>query len=157
MKTLIVNDGIKMELPSKVYDLDQMKIKGCLGCISCWKKTPGICVFHDLEPFYRDYIDADLAIFFVTASMGFVSGRLKTLFDRMIPLFLPYTSFLTGESMHVPRYEKYPDIKVYYSGDFISPEEEQLFKDYLCRVFYQFHSKQMDVLPITECKTEVLL
>lgn len=43
---------------------------------------------------------------------------MKTLFDRMIPLFMLYTSISTGESMHVMRYDKYPDIEFYYEGEF---------------------------------------
>jgi hypothetical protein len=81
---------------------------------------------------------------------GFVSGNLKTLFDRMIPLYLPYTTHETGESMHVPRYDKYPDIEFYYDGEFDNDTSRQIFVDYINRVFYQFYSKNITVKPIEE-------
>lgn len=66
---------------------------------------------------------------------GFVSGKFKTLFDRMIPLYLPYVSYTTGESMHVPRYEKYPQIDFYYEGEFETSDGRNIFEDYVNRVF----------------------
>jgi hypothetical protein len=42
----------------------------------------------------------------------------------MIPFVLPYISFATGESLHEPRYKKYPSVEVIFQGD-IRPEEEE--------------------------------
>jgi len=67
-------------------------------------------------------------------------------------LFLPYIKYDTGESMHLPRYEKYPKVEVYYEGEFLSPEEEALYRDYLGRTFYQFHSKLKSIKHINEYK-----
>lgn len=72
---------------------------------------------------------------------GFISGNLKNLFDRMIPLYLPYTTYKTGESMHVKRYERYPTVEVYYQGTFRDEENKRTFHTYIERVFYQFYSK----------------
>jgi multimeric flavodoxin WrbA len=102
------------------------------------------------KKFYHQYISADKAIFFSKVKKGFVSGDLKTLFDRMIPLYLPYTTYSTGESMHVPRYEKYPDIEFYYDGQFKTAASHQNFVEYIYRVFYQFYSKNITVKPIEE-------
>lgn len=77
---------------------------------------------------------------------------MKTLFDRMIPLFLPYISYDTGESMHVPRYEKYPDIEFFYQDSFKSEEAREIYEQYVNRVFYQFYSKKILVKPISEYK-----
>jgi hypothetical protein len=75
---------------------------------------------------------------------------MKTLFDRMLPLYLPYMDYKTGESMHVPRYEKYPDVEFYYEGDFETEEGREIFEDYVNRVFYQFHIKNIIVKPLSE-------
>lgn len=79
---------------------------------------------------------------------------MKTLFDRLIPLALPYIKYDTGESMHLPRYEKYPEVEVYYEGEFLSGEEEELYRDYLNRVFYQFHTKLLSVKSVSEYREE---
>ena len=75
---------------------------------------------------------------------------MKTLFDRMIPLYLPYVAYETGESMHVPRYDKYPDIEFYYKGEFQTVNSKQIYENYIKRVFYQFHSKNITVKPVEE-------
>lgn len=151
MKTIVINECAKMEFPNAVvYNLDQMEVKNCVGCWSCWWKTPGRCHFHDLDEFYHEYITADKAIYLSKVSRGFVSGNLKTLFDRMIPLYLPYTTHKTGESMHVPRYAKYPAIDFYFDGEFGNDTDRLIFINYIARVFYQFYSKNVTIKPIAD-------
>lgn len=151
MKTLIVDECNHSDVIAvDTFDLAKTQIQDCIGCWTCWWKTPGKCIYHDLDLFYHQYITADKVIFFSKVSKGFVSGNLKTLFDRMLPLFLPYTRYQTGESMHVPRYQSYPDIEFYYEGDFDTIEDCNIFTDYIYRVFYQFHSSRITVRPIAE-------
>lgn len=151
MKTVVIRECGSIEIPNAVaYDLNQMDANDCIGCWSCWWKTPGRCTYQDLNEFYHHYITADKAIYFSKVTKGFVSGNLKTLFDRMIPLYLPYVTYTTGESMHVPRYERYPDIEFYYEGEFETPSGRQIFIDYINRVFYQFHSRVITIKPIEE-------
>src|SRR6056297_1457186 len=144
MNTVVIKECEGIKTPELyTLDLNSRDVENCTGCWTCWWKTPGRCVFHDLDDFYHNYINADRAVFFARLVRGFVSGNLKTLFDRMIPLFLPYTEYTTGESMHVPRYERYPDIEFYYEGEFTFPSGRRIFEDYINRVFYQFHSKNI--------------
>ena len=150
MKKVVIQEYGEFEIPCQYrLDLRETNVKNCTGCWSCWLKTPGRCMHKDLDEFYKTYLEADKAIIFSKVSQGFVSGNLKTLFDRMIPLFLPYITYKTGESMHVPRYEKYPEIEVYYEGDFATREDKQIYEEYIYRTFYQFNSK-CEIKPITE-------
>lgn len=155
MKTVVIKEleGRTVEA-AFTLDLTEIKVKGCIGCWTCWWTTPGRCVHKDLEDFYHEYITADRAIYFSKVSKGFVSSNLKTLFDRMLPLYLPYISFDTGESMHVKRYEKYPDIEFYYEGEFEGDDSRKIFVDYVNRVFYQFHNKKVTIKPIEEFLSE---
>ncbi len=130
------------------FDLTKIKVAHCIGCWSCWWKTPGKCAFSDLNEFYHEYIMADRAIYFAKVTKGFVSANLKNLFDRMIPLYLPYTTYKTGESMHVKRYDKYPDVEFYYDGEFATEDERKIFEHYIHRVFYQFYAKKIVAKPI---------
>lgn len=157
MSNIIISEFNQEIIESgKEYDLRKLKIQDCTGCWSCWWKTPGWCIFEDLNQYYRDYVQADKAYFFIEGKMGFASGHLKTLFDRMIPLFLPYIDYSAGESMHVPRYDSYPDIYVYYKGRFNNHKEREIFEEYIHRVFYQFHSNTISIKPFEAVeKTEV--
>lgn len=152
---LVIKEYDGFEIPCQYsIDLRNTTINDCLGCFSCWLKTPGRCVHKDLDEFYKAYLNAEKVIVFSKVSRGFVSGNLKTLFDRMIPLYLPDITYKTGESMHVPRYEKYPDIEVYYQGEFSSLEDMKIYEDYIHRTFYQFHSKCEKVKSISQFSLE---
>jgi len=152
MKTVVIRevDGIDIPDAAFVLDLNRREIRDCAGCWSCWQKTPGRCAFKDLDDFYTAFIQADKVVLLIGVSCDFVSGRLKTLFDRLIPHFLPYTTYKTGESMHVPRYDHYPDIEVFYQGTFSSEEARRLYEEYLDRVFYQFHIQKTIIKPVEE-------
>ena len=107
MNTLMIREFGDFRIPdSNCFDLTKINIADCIGCWTCWWKTPGICIHEDLADFYRSYINADKVIIFAKLENGFVSSKLKTLLDRMIPLFLPYTIFEKGGTWHVPRYPK---------------------------------------------------
>ena len=151
MKTVVIKECESLSSPDVfTFDLAKTPVNQCVGCWSCWWKTPGRCVYKDLNELYHEYITADKVVYFSKVTRGFVSGNLKSLWDRMIPLYLPYVNYKTGESMHVPRYEKYPEIEFYYDGEFSTEESRQIFLDYIDRVFYQFHTKLTVLKPIEE-------
>ena len=150
MKTLIIKEfGNFAASNAKYLDLSNEDHKNCIGCWTCWLKTPGICIYKDLEYFYRSYVNADRVIIFAKLEHGFVSAKLKTLFDRMIPLVLPYVLTRAGGSWHMPRYPKYPEIELYYDSEFSKEEDFKLFHDYIQKVFEQFDSKKISVQPIS--------
>ena len=157
MASIIIREFGEFGKPDQyVLDLAKTEVKYCTGCWSCWIKPPGRCVREDLNEFYRAYVNADKVIIFSKISKDFVSSNLKNLFDRMLPLFLPYINYASGESMHVPRYDSHPSVEVYYTGDFTSEEARNIYEDYIRRTFYQFHSQCDTVKPICELQsTEV--
>jgi hypothetical protein len=155
MKTVVIKECESKGIQNAfTLDLTERNVKGCIGCWTCWWATPGRCVHKDLDEFYHEYITADKAVYFSKVSKGFISSSLKTIFDRMLPLYLPYISYDTGESMHVKRYEKYPDIEFYYDGEFEDEDSRKIFVDYVNRVFYQFHSKNISIKPISQFVSE---
>lgn len=155
MKTIIVTETTALNLPAAyTLDLSSLNVHDCRGCWTCWWTTPGKCIFKDLNEFYHEYLNADKVLFFCSVKNGFVSGNVKSLFDRMIPLFLPYTSVASGESMHLTRYDRYPDIEFYYDGEFADENGRKIYEDYINRVFYQFHSKNILIKSISAYRTE---
>lgn len=151
MKTVVIRDGGDILIDS-VYELD-LSLKNprdCIGCWSCWLKTPGRCFHKDLDEFYGKYLEADRIVIFSEIRKGFVSGRLKTVLDRLIPLFLPYVEVSAGGCNHYPRYEKYPDIEFYYKGTFNTDDGKQIFEDLIKRIFTQFRSRQIIIREMNE-------
>ena len=128
----------------EVLDLSQLELRHCIGCWACWWKTPGRCVHKDLDEFYRAFLAADKVSFYCKVSQGFVTSNLKALIDRMIPFVLPYISWPEGESVHDPRYEKYPAVEVIYLGEFL-PGEEEAFIAYWQRTLGMMFVKSLDI------------
>jgi multimeric flavodoxin WrbA len=92
--------------------LSTKKIGGCIGCFTCWVKTPGKCVFKDdMEALMEKAISADVVIFATPLYVDNVTGLMKNFMDRLIPMIEPYfAKDEHGESRHVLRYTNKPKI-----------------------------------------------
>ena len=155
MKTVVIRECTDVSVQdSLIFELKEMKINHCIGCWSCWWKTPGQCIYKDLEDFYREYVRADKVVIVAELQEGFITSKMKSLFDRMIPLFLPYTHFRDGGTFHMPRYPKYPKVEFYYDYDFMDSKDYTIFYEYIYKVFEQFHSPEIKILPISDLSKE---
>jgi len=153
MKTVSIKECTDIPIRDAfVLDLMETEVNHCIGCWTCWWRTPGQCIHSDLENFYRAYVNADRAVFYARLQDGFVSSRMKSLFDRMIPLFLPYTTYRDGGTYHTPRYPRYPDVEFYFDHEFVDDESYRIFEDYIHKVFDQFHAKKISIRPISESR-----
>ena len=144
MNTLMIREFGDFRIPdSNCFDLTKTNIADCIGCWTCWWKTPGICIHEDLADFYRSYINADKVIIFAKLENGFVSSKLKTLLDRMIPLFLPYTIFEKGEPgmcLAIQNIQRSSSILIMN----LKKKRMHIFlHDYIHKVIEQFHSKEI--------------
>lgn len=117
-------------------------IKKCIGCWSCWLKTPGECVMKDdIEQSYEAYINSDTVFLLMDTAQGFINHQAKAFIDRSIPHYLPYIILRDKECQHAKRYETYPDLVFYYDAKELTELEEQVVEDYLYRTAYQHKSR----------------
>lgn len=66
------------------FDLQQMNIHGCLGCMQGGKDPASPCVQKDdMEKIYPAYKDADAVVLASPLHYGMISGQLKTAFERL--------------------------------------------------------------------------
>lgn len=82
----------------------RLRVKPCLGDRACWTKTPGKCVQNDDVKMLLPKIQrADVIVFATPVYVDGMSGTLKNLIDRLIPIVEPY--FVTQDShcRHPPR------------------------------------------------------
>jgi multimeric flavodoxin WrbA len=69
-----------------VYPKD-LEIGDCRGCFTCWTNTPGKCVQEDdMTTVLEKIADADIIVLATPVYVDGMTGSLKTLFDRSIPL-----------------------------------------------------------------------
>ena len=85
-------DGIKeekKELEVEEIFVNNLEINSCLGCFSCWNKTPGECVIKDdMTEVIKNLLWADITIWSFPLYYFTVPGKLKTLIDRQLPMVL---------------------------------------------------------------------
>lgn len=92
--------------------LVQKKIHYCLGCFSCWVKTPGKCAIKDdMEGLIEKYMKSDIVVYASPVYVGSVTGIMKNFIDRSIPIGDPhFEKNKDGIYRHVSRYKTYPKI-----------------------------------------------
>ena len=87
-------------------DVSAQEISHCLGCFSCWTKTPGKCVIaDDMSAILDKIILADAVIWSFPLYYYSLPGPLKTLIDRQLPLNLPEMSEDAESGGHPSRYD----------------------------------------------------
>ncbi|MBN2279231.1 MAG: flavodoxin family protein [Candidatus Marinimicrobia bacterium] len=127
----------------QLFTLSTLTINQCIGCWSCWVRTPGKCLFKDgMEPIYSAIMMCDLLIMASPLRMGFISGLLKRAIDRMIPLLTPYFSIIDGEFHHRKRYTKYPKLGLITEKETdTDPEDIRILRQIFDRLAINFHSQ----------------
>ena len=91
------------------YNLNNLALNDCIGCYSCWLKTPGICVWKDDMPsILIEFLKSDVVVIASPINMGFISSLAKRFKDRQLPLVHPFLK-MNGDRMgHIMRYNKQP-------------------------------------------------
>jgi len=91
---------------TEIIYLKDLEIKPCLGCFTCWTKTPGVCVQKDdMAPLLEKMRLADIAVYATPLYIFTVSGLMKNLMDRYLPLLDPHIVKRGEHYGHPPRYE----------------------------------------------------
>lgn len=102
-------------------------IKKCLGCFSCWIKTPGKCILHDeYNQMGQLLSDSNEVIVISKCCYGSYSPFIKNLLDRSISYVLPYFTIKNNEMHHIPRYNHTFKFSVFTYGQATDMEKETL-------------------------------
>lgn len=160
MKILLISDNYKKNnnndvlhetlikgLKEKYNDLQvfitsKADFKPCIGCFKCWVKTPGTCIMKgSSQNISKEIIESDLVIFVSEVKYGCYSVAIKRVWDKQIPLILPFFTIIKGEMHHSARYKKYPKIIAIGCGEDITSEEEQTFIELISANAKNFHSE----------------
>ena len=90
----------------ETLNIGSLNIKPCLGCFSCWGKTPGECCIHDdMQGVIAKILWADVVVWSFPLYYFGLPGQLKTLIDRQLPMSLPFMSAETESGGHPTRYD----------------------------------------------------
>ncbi|MDI7260681.1 MAG: SCP2 sterol-binding domain-containing protein [Thermodesulfobacteriota bacterium] len=86
--------------------LKEKDVHSCVGCYTCWAKTPGVCVFKDDMPELLEKVKGCDIIVYATPLYNYnMTSRVKAFQERLLPLLDPHL-IKTGETYrHPQRYE----------------------------------------------------
>lgn len=99
------NDGAQAP-EIETLNIGSLNIKPCLGCFSCWSKTPGeCCIRDDMQGVINKILWADVVVWSFPLYYFGLPGQLKTLIDRQLPMSLPFMCTETESGGHPSRYD----------------------------------------------------
>jgi len=108
-------EGIRLTMTKKgqqealeIHELTvgRLQIRPCLGCFSCWNKTPGkCCITDDMAQVLEELLWADVTVWSFPLYYFSVPGPLKNLMDRQLPMVMPFMKKDTASGGHESRYD----------------------------------------------------
>lgn len=88
----------------EIIYLKDLKINPCLGKLSCWIKTPGICSQNDDMKMLLDKLAAaEVWVFASPVYWDGVTGPMKNVFERLHPMIEPHLTLKNGHCRHALR------------------------------------------------------
>ena len=141
--------GIAMNLV--IHDLDQEKweeysrdysgwnvvtdngaMSPCIGCFSCWNRTPGKCAINDGYDNMGSLIhNADEVVVISRYTYGGFSGPVKNVFDRCLGYVLPQFEVIRNETHHKKRYDEDKSFTFIFYGPDLSDDEKASAERYV--------------------------
>ena len=94
--------------------LARHKINHCLGCFTCWIKTPGKCVHNDdMKDLLPKFYNTDIVVCATPLYVDNVTGLMKDFMDRLVPSLNPhFARDEHGECRHINKSAQVPKLVV---------------------------------------------
>ena len=95
----------------EVVNLREKTIKNCIGCYTCWTKTPGKCIHKDdmTNELYPKWLDSELAVYATPLYNYGLNATLKAFIERTLPSLEPFFETQDDRMFH-PLRQKIPAI-----------------------------------------------
>lgn len=137
---------------SEFIDLSKMKIENCVGCFSCWTKTPGKCIIRDDAVKIYPLIAASEKVMFISrVKYGSYDSIMKMMLERTLPTQQAFIRLLDGETHHVQRNVVLKQAVIIGYGD-ISVEEKNIFNRLIERNAKNMNFESYRIIYSTEDK-----
>lgn len=97
----IEEGGAEVEL----VHASKLRVKPCSGEFGCWIGTPGRCIHQDdMEALLPKLAEADVLVLATPVYVDGITGSLKNILDRFIPLAYPFFELRAGHCRHPLRH-----------------------------------------------------
>jgi len=86
----------------EVVHLRTKSVKNCVGCLTCWTKSPGRCIHRDdmSEELFPKFIESDIAVFATPLYHYTMNAAMKAFIERTLPVLEPFIQEKKGISYH---------------------------------------------------------
>ncbi|MDY9924127.1 hypothetical protein [Methanobacterium sp.] len=121
--------GLKNREDVRIIAESEGAIRNCIGCFSCWIKTPMQCIIKDSYNDMPTRFVGEEIIVISRCVYGGYSRFIKNLFDRSIGSGTPFFEIRNGELKHVLRENKdkrTSNFNVYMYGNNITHREKEM-------------------------------
>lgn len=94
----------------EVIALRKKKINLCIGCFTCWTKTPGKCIHKDdmTEELFPKWLASDLVVYATPLYHFTMNVEMKAFVERTLPILQPFFEIKKDRTRH-PLRQKFPD------------------------------------------------
>jgi multimeric flavodoxin WrbA len=104
MLNLVIEGMKKAGADCTLFYTHTLHINPCLGCFSCWLKTPGACIQKDdMRKILKALGKAHILVLATPVYVDGMNSPLKTCLDRLIPLVEPFFEIRNNHCRHPPR------------------------------------------------------
>lgn len=132
--------------------LKKLNLNPCLGCYTCWLKTPGRCVQKDdWEAVHQKVLSSSIMVFATPLYNYTVTAYTKILLERLLPIWEPFIVKKKDVCFHPSRYKKYDPVVLLSVCGF--PEASHF--DALSRTFQQ-HFGRLLVGKVLRSASEIM-
>ena len=98
--------AISVGAQAETIYLKEKKVRPCIGCYTCWTKTPGVCAIKDdMAGLLEKVCECHIIIYATPLYIYTVSALLKAFQERLIPLLDPHLIKIGDAHRHPNRYE----------------------------------------------------
>lgn len=85
--------------------LREKKVQPCVGCFTCWVKTPGVCIFRDDMPALLEKVrDCEVLVYAFPLYNYNMTAMTKAFQERLLPLIDPHFVKDGDVYRHPPRF-----------------------------------------------------
>ena len=121
----------------EVIDLRSKTVKDCIGCFTCWTKTPGVCIHKDdmTSELYPKWLQSDLVVYATPLYHYTVNAAMKAFIERTLPMLQPFFEEREGCTKH-PLRARHPAVVMLSVAGF---PEDLVFSQLSSWAHFVFH------------------
>lgn len=120
----------------EVVNLREKRIKNCIGCFTCWTKTPGRCIHKDdmTKELFPKWLKSDIVVYATPLYHYTVNAEMKRFIERTLPVLEPFFEQKDNRTVH-PMRQTPPDAVILSVAGFVEMSVFDLLSSYINFLF----------------------